>query len=181
MKPGILFLFAIFIVYSSCNHNVKSPLIGKKIFFSDSLISFNEGNLKPFELDTKGFILIISLSGECPACFKSINEWGRITDSFDNDFNIETYFIMDIKDTLDFKKLIYPNIPKHKNYLLNVDYHFQRKNNLMVPEIRFHGLLLDKRNVIVHDSNILFDGTDMKNYHNQISEIVRQEKEGFID
>jgi hypothetical protein len=168
-----ILLFAVALV-SGCGNNNTPTTLGKKVLFSDSLICFNTGNPIPFEQCDSAFKLIVSLSGDCMACFKPIEEWASIADTLNKTFYINSFFIMDIADIQTFEKFIYPNIPQDLNYILNVDYYFQRKNNLMVNEIRFHGLLLNKESIVVHDSNILMDNTNIGDYIDQIKTIINQ-------
>ncbi len=171
------FLFIIIsVIFIACNKNDasnNSTNIGKRIIFPKGLYYIENNNIKPFDIVNfnEKYKLIIPFGGECPSCIPSIKKWVKIIDRLKKG-KVISFFILDISDTAVFNKMIYPLLPKGKNYILNLDYRFEKYNNLMVPEIRSHGLLINEKYIIISDEIPLIENASSDKYSKKINKLV---------
>ncbi|MCF6243326.1 MAG: hypothetical protein L3J74_18565 [Bacteroidales bacterium] len=161
----------------ACKENKErhaSPLLGQKLQFPDTIFIANNDKIEKTKANyySNYFKLIISYSGECPSCVKSIKKWKEIINPLKNNKQIRIFFIMDISNKRFFMNNIYPLLPKNELYILNYEYNFQKINNLQVPEIRTHGIILDKNNKVIYDSYALIGNKPSYEYTEEIDQIL---------
>ena len=175
MKNITLVIFISMVLFS-CKPDNKSRL-GKELIFSDSLFNIENGDIKKLDINKKNhfYKIIVSLSGECPKCLKVIDNITTLFHKFKTEPNIVSCFLMDISDTSYFKNTVYPLLPQNEHYILNVDFLFQKHNKLMVPEIRYHAILLNESNIIVYDK-LLVGNNDIIDYFEEINKVITNNK-----
>ena len=174
---NIIFLVLISIFLSCSNQDNKSKLLGKELFFSDSLFYIKNGDIKKFDIGKNNHVykIIVPLSGECPKCLKAINNIQLILKKLKKEYDIESFYMMDISDTSLFKNAVYQLLPPN-NYILNLDYLFHRQNKLNVPEIRYRGIIINENNSIIYDSFLLDEYKDVNAYLKKINGILTKQK-----
>jgi len=150
-----------------------SALKKKTIVFPDSLMVMHKDSIIPIEQSNlyakESLKITANIDGNCNACIQQLKKWKDLINWSKQKKQLNILFYIQVNDIKQFKEKIYPSVPV-KDYPLIIDknYSFLKQNN-MPGDIKYHTLLLGKKNKPFLVGNPVYSPKLMKLYKEEIN------------
>lgn len=143
------------------NSNGLDSLINKKIFFPNHLTVLKDHQFYPsgdFYSSIKNKFKIVSIfDAECGTCIINLNRMDSIFHRHDMGTGVELIFILNVSDSVYFKKLLSPLLKAKSVVLWDAkDHSFERTNNILLPDNNLRTFMINRENRIILIGNPLF-------------------------